>query len=206
MMKLRMIMIAANTVSRASSVAPPASDSMSDTISETSITVTAIASTSVPKGSPGGSIWFTGHVTGVVAEARERGVDPEGEEAADVLTGLFRDADRAGVTVWQDASVWSALAPEEIGVIHEGRHRLVRPRRLLLSLLPMLVVFLAWDAFGIWRGHWWYSPEYTTGIRIARVPLEEYVFFLVVPVCALLTYEAVGTVLGWLRQWRGRDA
>jgi DNA-binding transcriptional MerR regulator len=52
---------------------------------------------SVPKGSPGGSIWFTGHVTGVVAEARERGVDPEGEEAADVLTGLFRDADRAGV-------------------------------------------------------------------------------------------------------------
>ena len=81
-----------------------------------------------------------------------------------------------------------------------------RPRRLLLSLLPMLVVFLAWDALGIWRGHWWYSTDYTTGIRPARVPLEEYVFFLVIPICGLLTYEAVGTVLGWGRRWRGRDA
>jgi lycopene beta-cyclase len=81
-----------------------------------------------------------------------------------------------------------------------------RPRRLLLALLPTLVVFLAWDALGIVRGHWWYSLEYTTGIRPARVPLEEYVFFLVIPVCGLLTYEAVGTVLGWLREGRGRDA
>ena len=81
-----------------------------------------------------------------------------------------------------------------------------RPRRLLLALLPMLAVFLAWDAFGIWRGHWRYSLDYTTGIRIARVPLEEYVFFLVIPICSLLTYEAVGTVLGWLRRWGGHDA
>lgn len=81
-----------------------------------------------------------------------------------------------------------------------------RPRRLLLSLLPTLVVFLAWDAFGIWRGHWWYSPDYTTGFRPAGVPLEEYVFFLVIPICGLLTYEAVGTVLGWVRQRRSRHA
>ncbi len=81
-----------------------------------------------------------------------------------------------------------------------------RPRRLLLSLLPMLVVFLAWDAVGIVRGMWTYSLDYTTGIRPLRVPLEEYVFFLVIPICGLLTYEAVGTVLGRLRERRGRDA
>jgi lycopene beta-cyclase len=82
-----------------------------------------------------------------------------------------------------------------------------RPRRLLLSLIPMLVVFIAWDIVGIVRGHWWYSEKYTTGIHFPlEVPLEEVVFFVVIPICALLTYEAVGTVLGWLRQWRGRDA
>ena len=81
-----------------------------------------------------------------------------------------------------------------------------QPRRLLLSLLPMLVVFLAWDALGIWRGLWWYSTQYTTGIRPLRVPLEEYVFFVVIPICGLLTYEAVGTVLGWVRERRRRDA
>ena len=81
-----------------------------------------------------------------------------------------------------------------------------RPRRLLLSLLPMLVLFVAWDVLGIVRGHWTYSADYTTGILLpAKVPVEEIVFFLVIPVCGLLTYEAVGTVLGWMRRWRGRD-
>ena len=81
-----------------------------------------------------------------------------------------------------------------------------RPRRLLYALLPVLVVFVVWDVVGIVRGLWWYSLEYTTGIRPARVPLEEYVFFVVIPICGLLTYEAVGTVLGRVRQRRGRDA
>ena len=52
MMKVRMIMIAANTVSRASAETSPDPDTISDTISDTSITVTATASTNVPKGSP----------------------------------------------------------------------------------------------------------------------------------------------------------
>lgn len=81
-----------------------------------------------------------------------------------------------------------------------------RPRRLVLALLPMLVVFLAWDVLGIVRGHWWYSERYTTGILLPLdIPVEEVVFFVVIPVCALLTYEAVGTVLGWVRE-RRRDA
>ena len=81
-----------------------------------------------------------------------------------------------------------------------------RPRRLLLSLLPMLVRLPGVGRLRDRRGHWRYSPEYTTGIRPARVPLEEYVFFVVIPLCGLLTYEAVGTVLGWVHRWRGRDA
>jgi lycopene cyclase domain-containing protein len=82
-----------------------------------------------------------------------------------------------------------------------------RPRRLLYALLPVLVVFVVWDVVGIVRGHWSYSDRYTTGILLPLdVPLEELVFFVVIPLCGLLTYEAVGTVLGWVRQWRGRDA
>ena len=78
-----------------------------------------------------------------------------------------------------------------------------RPRRLVLALLPMLGVFLAWDVLGIVRGHWWYSERYTTGVLLPLdVPVEEVVFFVVVPTCALLTYEAVGTVLGWVRERR----
>ena len=71
-----------------------------------------------------------------------------------------------------------------------------RPLRLLFALLPSLAVFSVWDAIAIARGHWSYSHEHTTGVLLtAAVPLEEFVFFVVVPICGLLTYEAVGTVL-----------
>ena len=50
-------MIAANTVSRARLAAPPASDSIRLTISDTSMTVTATARISVPNGSP--ILWAT---------------------------------------------------------------------------------------------------------------------------------------------------
>jgi lycopene cyclase domain-containing protein len=69
------------------------------------------------------------------------------------------------------------------------------PRRLVAALLPSFVLFALWDLFGILRGHWTYSPRYVTGIEIGPVPLEEFVFFIVIPVCALLTYEAVGKIL-----------
>jgi len=51
-MPLSTIMIAAKTVSRAVAGAPSGAESMIETISATSITVTAAASTIEPKGSP----------------------------------------------------------------------------------------------------------------------------------------------------------
>ncbi|MGC3994658.1 MAG: lycopene cyclase domain-containing protein [Propionicimonas sp.] len=83
-----------------------------------------------------------------------------------------------------------------------------RPLRLLLALAPVVVVFMVWDAIAIARDHWGYNPARTTGILLpASVPLEELVFFVVIPLCGLLTYEAVGTVLARRRTRRaGRDA
>jgi len=68
-----------------------------------------------------------------------------------------------------------------------------RPRRWLASLLPVFLVFGVWDYLAIRRGHWSYSPRYTSGVRFLGgvLPLEEVVFFLVVPTCAILTYQAV---------------
>lgn len=75
-----------------------------------------------------------------------------------------------------------------------------RPLRLLLAMLPMLVVFAAWDILGIVRDHWTYSEIYMTGIMLGPLPLEELVFFLVIPLCGLLTWEGVGYVLSRLRK------
>ena len=78
-----------------------------------------------------------------------------------------------------------------------------RPRRLLLALLPVAFVFSIWDVVAIARGTWDYSERYTTGIVLPfAMPLEELVFFLVIPICGLLTYEAVGASLGRIRARR----
>lgn len=80
-----------------------------------------------------------------------------------------------------------------------------RPKMLLAAMLPVVVVYSVWDIVGIWRGHWSYNPDYVTGIQLPlRMPLEELVFFVVIPICGLLTYESVGTVLTWVRRWRAR--
>lgn len=73
-----------------------------------------------------------------------------------------------------------------------------RWRRLLLSLAPVLLVFLVWDAYAIAEGHWDFDPDRTTGVIIvAGIPLEEILFFLVVPFASVLTLEAVRSVRGW---------
>ena len=75
-----------------------------------------------------------------------------------------------------------------------------RPRRLLRSLIPTFAAFVVWDVAAIRLGHWTFSPEFTTGWRIGNIPVEELTFFVVIPLCALLSFEAVGNVLrlGWL--------
>lgn len=43
---------------------------------------------------------------------------------------------------------------------------------------------------------WTYDGAYLSGLSIPfRVPIEEVLFFLVIPTCALLTYNAVGAIL-----------
>jgi lycopene cyclase domain-containing protein len=71
-------------------------------------------------------------------------------------------------------------------------------RRLLLTLLPVVAVFVVWDLYAIAAGHWSFDAEQTTGLVLpGDLPVEELLFFVVVPVCSLLSFEAVRTVRGW---------
>ncbi len=73
-----------------------------------------------------------------------------------------------------------------------------RPRRLLLALAPVVVVFCVWDLYAIGAGHWTFDPERTTGIVLSGgLPLDEGQFFVVVPIASLLTLEAVRLVKRW---------
>jgi lycopene cyclase domain-containing protein len=71
-----------------------------------------------------------------------------------------------------------------------------QPWRLLRAVIPVALVFLAWDAVAIAAGVWTYNGDYITGVRLPfGLPLEEVLFFVVIPVCGLLTYNAVTALL-----------
>jgi lycopene cyclase domain-containing protein len=73
---------------------------------------------------------------------------------------------------------------------------LVRWRRLALTLLPVAAVFAVWDIAALAAGHWWVDPAQTLGVVLPLgLPLEELLFFVVVPLCAILGFEAVRSVL-----------
>ncbi len=72
-----------------------------------------------------------------------------------------------------------------------------RPRRLAAAMGIPLAIFLVWDVVAIARDHWEYNPRYVTGWDLPfDLPVEELTFFLVIPICSLLTLEAVRRVLG----------
>jgi lycopene cyclase domain-containing protein len=73
-----------------------------------------------------------------------------------------------------------------------------RRRRLVRTLVPVLAAFLAWDLAAVAAGHWWYDDAQVVGVRLpGGLPIEEALFFVVVPLCAILGFEAVRRVTGW---------
>lgn len=87
-------------------------------------------------------------------------------------------------------SVWL-----EVGM----RTRVVaRWRRFLLAVTPVVATMVVWDVYAISRGHWSFSPTQTLGALLpGRLPVEELLFFVVVPFAAVLTLEGVRSVTGW---------
>jgi lycopene cyclase domain-containing protein len=79
-----------------------------------------------------------------------------------------------------------------------GVRVLRRLRRLVLTLLPVLMVFAGWDLYAIAAGHWDFDAAQTMGLVLpGGLPLEELLFFVVIPLCALLTLEGVRALTRW---------
>ena len=70
-------------------------------------------------------------------------------------------------------------------------------RRLLVALIPTAIVILAWDLLGVLRWHWDSNDAYLLGPHGfgGRIPLEEFLFPLVVAACALVLWELIGARL-----------
>ncbi len=68
-------------------------------------------------------------------------------------------------------------------------------KRLILTIIPVVILMVIWDYYAIVNNHWFFDPEKTTGLTlIGFLPLEELLFFIIVPIAALLSFEAVRSI------------
>lgn len=71
-------------------------------------------------------------------------------------------------------------------------------------LLPALL-YIAWDMYFTHKGVWWFNEKYITGITIGNLPVEEVLFFIIVPYCSIFIYECIRSYFPALRNKRAAD-
>jgi len=72
-----------------------------------------------------------------------------------------------------------------------------RWNRLLLAVLPVALLFTVWDKYAIAQGHWTFDSTHISTITVWQsIPLDEILFFIVIPICAILTLEGVRSAHG----------
>ncbi len=65
---------------------------------------------------------------------------------------------------------------------------------LFAGILLMMAVFIPWDVAFTHHGIWGFNARYLSGIWVAGLPLEEWLFFIVVPYACVFIYACLN---GW---------
>ena len=63
--------------------------------------------------------------------------------------------------------------------------------RLFKSILIMMIVFIPWDIVFTYKGIWHFNPNFILGSTIFLLPLEEWIFFLVIPFSCIFLHEVL---------------
>jgi lycopene cyclase domain-containing protein len=64
-------------------------------------------------------------------------------------------------------------------------------RTVFPAILVVGLFFLVWDNYFTDHEIWGFNPKYVQGIYLFRLPMEEILFFLVVPYACLFVYEVI---------------
>lgn len=70
-------------------------------------------------------------------------------------------------------------------------HFYTRWKAVFPALVVVGIIFLIWDEYFATKGIWGFNSDYLAGIYIGHLPLEECLFFLVVPYSCVFIHEVV---------------
>ena len=64
-------------------------------------------------------------------------------------------------------------------------------KRMLLATFLTMLIMIPWDIMFTQEGYWGFNPDYLVDIYIANLPIEEVLFFIVVPFASYFIYEVM---------------
>jgi lycopene cyclase domain-containing protein len=67
--------------------------------------------------------------------------------------------------------------------------------RVLKANLPVTIIFILWDIYFTKKGVWGFSTTYTNGIQPFGLPIEECLFFVIIPFACIFIYWSLNSVL-----------
>jgi lycopene cyclase domain-containing protein len=62
--------------------------------------------------------------------------------------------------------------------------------RIIIPVSFVIIGFL-WESFALYRYHWTFEGPGLIGINFLSIPIEEYLFFLIVPYFILTLYKVI---------------
>jgi len=71
-------------------------------------------------------------------------------------------------------------------------------------IIPALL-YISWDIFFTAKEVWGFNEKYITGRHISNLPLEEVLFFFIVPYCCVFIYECIRSYFPLLKDNRKAD-
>jgi lycopene cyclase domain-containing protein len=74
-------------------------------------------------------------------------------------------------------------------------------KALFPATIITATVFIIWDIYFTNHEVWWFNKEFVTGWFIAGLPIEEWLFFIIIPYCCIFIYEVIRAYLKW--KWTG---
>jgi len=70
-------------------------------------------------------------------------------------------------------------------------HFYTRWKALFIAMIAPAIFYCVWDSIFAKMGIWAFNAKYITGVYIYNLPVEEVLFFVVIPYCCVFVYECV---------------
>lgn len=79
-----------------------------------------------------------------------------------------------------------------VALFFQRKYKLIvykNQKQAISVITTFFLLGVIWDYIGVYRGHWIFPGNGLIGPRIAGLPIEEFLFFLIIPYVSLVIFK-----------------